>query len=122
MSLSERLAAAAKARDAGTGLAMPPVATDSAPAPGSTVVAQARPARPGPSASSVATVARPGPRIIAPASTPVDVVTPDPDASPTSICPTCGRTGELGMVDLPGQTADWSCLSCGTLWQVSLSE
>jgi hypothetical protein len=108
MSLSDRLAAAARAREERIGSGAVPAA--------------GRPGEPAPSPASVATVVRAGQRIIAPASTPVDVVTPDPVAAPTSICPTCGRTGELGMVDLPGQTADWSCLSCGTLWQVSLAE
>lgn len=52
--------------------------------------------------------------------TPVVAVDPDPQADPRSICPTCGRGGELGMVDLLGRTADWSCTACGTMWRVAL--
>lgn len=56
--------------------------------------------------------------IILDAHVPVAAVEPDPDAEPGSVCPTCGRTGELGMVDLHRHTSDWSCLACGTLWRV----
>ena len=49
---------------------------------------------------------------------PVAAVEPDPDADASSVCPTCGRTGELGIVDLHRHTSDWSCLACGTMWRV----
>jgi hypothetical protein len=61
-------------------------------------------------------------KIIATASRTVQVTDPDPSAAPDAVCPTCGRTGELGVVDLPYRTADWSCVSCGTLWQVTLPQ
>ena len=51
---------------------------------------------------------------------PVATVDPDPEADADAVCPTCGRTGELGIVDLGRQTTDWSCLACGTLWRVTL--
>lgn len=57
--------------------------------------------------------------ILAP-QTPVTAVDPDPTADPRSVCPTCGRGGDLGMVDLHGRTADWSCPACGTMWRVTL--
>jgi hypothetical protein len=47
-------------------------------------------------------------------------VTPDPLADPNTICPTCGHTGDLGVVDLPGRTSDYSCATCGTMWRVNL--
>lgn len=47
-------------------------------------------------------------------------VTPDPTADPAAICPTCSRTGDLGVVDLPGRTSDYSCASCGTMWRITL--
>ena len=59
-------------------------------------------------------------RIVVAATKPTTAVTPDRRATPESICPTCGRTGELGVVDLPGRTADWTCRACGTMWQVGL--
>lgn len=58
--------------------------------------------------------------IILGAHVPVAAVEPDPDADADSVCPTCGRTGELGIVDLGRQTTDWSCMACGTLWRVTL--
>lgn len=61
-------------------------------------------------------------RIIAAATHPAAAIEPDLGAAPDSICPTCGRTGELGLVDLPGRTADWTCGACGTMWQVGLDE
>jgi hypothetical protein len=48
--------------------------------------------------------------------------TPDPNADPNSICPTCSRTGDVGLVDLPGRTSDWSCGACGTMWRVTLEQ
>lgn len=50
---------------------------------------------------------------------PVVAVEPDPSADPDAVCPTCGRTGEVGLVDLGRQTTDWSCDACGTLWRVA---
>lgn len=116
MTLSERLAAAARERQTAAEVRGAP-AVRQAPEASEPVAAHRAQAE---GATGVATIPRDGQRIIAPASTPVDVVVPDRAAAPTAICPTCGRTGELGMVDLPGRTADWSCLACGTLWQVSL--
>ncbi len=101
MSLSERLSAAARVRD---GIEEP-----AAPA---TEVRAAVADDPEPPAERL--------RIVAAASTPVDVVVPDPAAAPDAVCPTCGRTGELGVVDVPYRTADWSCTACGCLWQVTL--
>ena len=51
---------------------------------------------------------------------PVATVDPDPAADPDAVCPTCGRTGELGIVDLGRQTTDWTCVACGTLWRITL--
>jgi len=56
--------------------------------------------------------------IILDAHIPVVAVEPDQSADLNAICPTCSRTGELGIVDLARQTTDWSCLVCGTLWRV----
>jgi hypothetical protein len=62
----------------------------------------------------------PEPVIIIAGSTTVAAVEPDPAANPRSICPTCGRTGEIGIVDLPGRMADWVCNACGTMWRLPL--
>ena len=94
MSLSDRLAAAARARgDVGgerTATAVEP------PADASRV------------------------QLILSASRPAATVEPDPTAAPDAICPTCSRTGVLGVVDLPRRTADWACDHCGSMWRVML--
>ena len=59
-------------------------------------------------------------RIILSANIPVAAVDPDPRADADAVCPTCGRTGELGMIDLGRGTSDWSCVACGTLWQATM--
>jgi hypothetical protein len=64
----------------------------------------------------------PSPNIIIAGSTTVVAVEPDLTADPRSICPTCGRTGELGIVDLPGRTADWACDACGSMWRLPLPD
>lgn len=51
---------------------------------------------------------------------PVAAVEPDPEAEPASVCPTCGRVGELGVLDVHRRHADWTCIACGTMWRVSL--
>lgn len=51
---------------------------------------------------------------------PVATVDPDPDAEADAVCPSCGRTGELGILDLARQTTDWSCVACGTLWRITM--
>jgi hypothetical protein len=51
---------------------------------------------------------------------PVAAVEPDPEAEADSICPSCGRTGQLGILDLGRQTSDWTCVACGTLWRVAV--
>ena len=56
--------------------------------------------------------------IVVGAHIPVAAVEPDPEAEADSICPSCGRTGELGILDLGRQTADWTCVACGTLWRI----
>ena len=61
-------------------------------------------------------------RIVVAATKPATAVTPDRRAAPDSVCPTCGRTGDHGVVDLPGRTADWTCDACGTMWQVGLDD
>ena len=75
-----------------------------------------------PAPSSQATVDATDARILITGSTTVATVPPDPAADPRAVCPTCGRTGELGMVDLPGRTSDWSCGACGTMWRLPLPE
>jgi hypothetical protein len=50
---------------------------------------------------------------------PVATVEPDPEADADAVCPSCGRTGELGILDLGRQTTDWSCIACGTLWRIT---
>lgn len=110
MSLSDRLAAAAEAREraeqAGTtveqlqGLGFSTI----------DLFTLADPPTPAPH-----TVLIKGSDLISPGS-------PDPAADPNSICPTCNRTGHLGVVDLPGRTSDYSCAICGTMWRVSLAE
>jgi hypothetical protein len=62
------------------------------------------------------------PNIIIAGSTTVAAVEPDLAADPRAICPTCSRTGSLGIVDLPGRTADWACDACGTMWRLPLPE
>lgn len=52
----------------------------------------------------------------------VPPVPPDANADPNAICPTCNRTGDLGVVDLPGRTSDYSCSTCGTMWRVTLEQ
>jgi hypothetical protein len=113
MKLSERLAKAASER------------ADAAAA-GTTVEDWKRQHQSSPSPSARRAVGRPEPAaersttvLLAP-QTPVTAVDPEPDADPRSVCPTCGRIGELGMVDLHGRTADWSCGACGTMWRVTL--
>jgi hypothetical protein len=49
----------------------------------------------------------------------VGAVTPDPGVPRHAVCPTCGRTGELGLVDLARRTGDWACETCGTLWRIT---
>jgi hypothetical protein len=100
MSLSDRLAAAAKAREAGGTVSTPATTTSG-------------------SSTSTATVERV--QVILAASQPVVTVKPDPAAAPDAVCPTCGRTGELGLVDLARRTADWSCESCGAMWRARLA-
>lgn len=58
--------------------------------------------------------------IILSAYIPVATVEPDPTAEPDSICPTCNRTGELGVIDLHRHTSDWSCMACGAMWRVTV--
>jgi hypothetical protein len=101
MSLSDRLAAAARAR--GEVVAVRRVDTDTMapPAPEPEPVLDRR-------------------RLLAGPSKTVTAVAANPLAPPDGVCPTCGRTGEIGLVDLPGRTADWTCVACGTLWQVAL--
>jgi hypothetical protein len=60
--------------------------------------------------------------IISPPVHPASIVEPDPAAPAAAVCPICGRTGVLGIMDLIGRTADWSCTTCGTLWQVRLPD
>lgn len=52
--------------------------------------------------------------------TTVTAVEPDPGADPKTVCPTCGRTGHLGLVDLPGRTSDYACDTCGSMWRITL--
>ena len=103
MTLSDRLAAAAKARGEVVAVRRPPVEPERAPAPVDEPPVDRR-------------------RIVVAATKPATAVAPELGAAPDSICPTCGRTGELGVIDLPGRTADWTCTACGTLWQVGLDE
>ena len=103
MTLSDRLAAAAKAR-------------------GEVVAVRKKPVEPPVAAPAAEEVAADRRRIVAAATQPAAAVEPELGAAPDSICPTCGRTGELGVIDLPGRTADWTCTACGTLWQVGLDE
>ena len=98
MTLSDRLADAARRR---AGL---PVASDADP--GSLLARPVRPER------EVA--------IVLGAHIPVATVEPDPEADADAVCPTCSRTGELGVVDLARRTSDWSCMACGTLWRITL--
>jgi hypothetical protein len=95
MSLSDRLAQAARQR---AGL--------SSADPGSLLAAPA---------SALREVS-----IVLGAHIPVAIVDPDPDVEADAVCPSCGRTGELGIVDLGRRTTDWSCVACGTLWRVTL--
>ena len=103
MTLSDRLAAAAKAR-------------------GEVVAVRRRPAEPERPPIPVDEPPVDRRRIVVAATKPATAVDPELGAAPDSICPTCGRTGELGVIDLPGRTADWTCTACGTLWQVGLDE
>lgn len=54
--------------------------------------------------------------ILAP-SKPAVAVDPDPAVPADALCPTCGRTGEPGTVDLARRTTDWSCDACGSMWR-----
>ena len=103
MTLSDRLAAAAKARGEVVAVRRRPAEPEAAPAPVEEAPIERR-------------------RIVVAATKPATTVDPELGAAPDSICPTCGRTGELGVIDLPGRTADWTCTACGTLWQVGLDE
>lgn len=95
MSLSERLAAAARARGEDVPLPPPPPAPEPEPEPDPRLI-----------------VMRPF--------TPATAVEPDPDADLESTCPTCGRRGEVAVVDLARRTTDWACDVCGTMWRVTM--
>ena len=110
MSLSDRLAAAAEARaraeQAGTTVQQLEALEVLAPA-----------------AFGLAEPATAAPRtILITGSDLVPPVPPDPSADPNTVCPTCNRTGEVGVVDLPGRTSDYSCSTCGTMWRVTLAQ
>jgi len=96
MSLSDRLAAAAKARGELGAERAAPIAVQT----------------PEDKADRV--------QVVLAASRPTTAVAPDPSAAPDSVCPTCGRTGVLGVVDLPRRTADWACEHCGCMWRITL--
>jgi hypothetical protein len=96
MTLSDRLAAAARVRDA--------VATGQ-PEPAAPV------APPTPADLGIEVT------IVLPPEGPVAAVPIDLAAAPGSLCPTCARPGQLSLVDLPRQTTDWQCIACGTLWR-----
>jgi hypothetical protein len=100
MSLSDRLAAAARNRGADDDgpLASRPTALRQV----------ARPAEPPVSIS-----------VMLPPDGPVSIVDADPSATPGSLCPTCNRPGELGLVDLHRHTTDWQCTTCGTMWRAT---
>lgn len=110
MSLSDRLAAAAAARaraeQAGTTVQQLEALEVLAPA----AFGLAEPA-----AAARRTILITGSDLVPP-------VPPDPSADPNTICPTCNRTGEVGVVDLPGRTSDYSCSTCGTMWRVNLEK
>jgi hypothetical protein len=111
MSLSDRLAAAAEARaraeEAGTTVQHLEVLAVLAPE----TFGLADP----PVATTPRTILITGSDLVPP-------VSPDPGADPHAICPTCNRTGDIGVVDLPGRTSDWSCGACGTMWRVNLEK
>lgn len=118
MTLSDRLAAAARVREgAARGTTAAP--TSSLPSPTSTATATRRAGTTTISPATERAVAA-DKRIRVHAIQPAAWTEPPVDAEANSVCPTCGRVGELGILDLPGRTADWSCLTCGTLWQVDL--
>jgi hypothetical protein len=94
MSLSERLAAAARAR-------------------GEHVEIPAR--RPEPEPEPVERRL-----LIMGATQPVTAVDPDPAADPDSVCPVCGRTGDLAVVDLARRTTDYCCGTCNAMWRVAM--
>ena len=110
MSLSDRLAAAAEARaraeQAGTTVEHLELLDVLAPMPFALTDAPAGAPR---------TILITGSDLVPP-------VTPDASADPNSICPTCSRVGDVGIVDLPGRTSDWSCGACGTMWRVTLEQ
>lgn len=93
MSLSDRLAEAAKQRQGGT------------------TALRTAPARTAAPSSSTAVQVILGP------SKPAVAVDPDPAVPADAVCPTCGRTGEPGTVDLARRTTDWSCDACGSMWR-----
>ena len=110
MSLSDRLAAAAEARARAeqAGTTVEHLEMLDVLAPGSF-------SRTEPPSGAPRTILITGSDLVAP-------VTPDPSADPNSICPTCSRIGDVGLVDLPGRTSDWSCGACGTMWRVTLEQ
>src|SRR5262249_10461283 len=55
--------------------------------------------------------------IMLPPDGPVSMIARDPDATPGSLCPTCTRPGELGLVDLHRHPTDYQCTTCGTMWR-----
>lgn len=114
MSLSDRLAAAARQRADG-----PAAATTSGTATSGTTLVDAPPAD---AAQEPGAAPAPRRRIVSGPMRRTSAVEPDLAANPDSLCPTCARKGELGVVDLPGRTADWSCMACGTLWQTRLPD
>lgn len=97
MSLSDRLAAAARLRDA---------ASSGQSLPGADPLGEAEPVD-----------VRVEISIMLPPDGPVSMAPRDPAADPGSLCPTCNRPGELGLVDLHRQTTDWQCTTCGTMWR-----
>lgn len=51
------------------------------------------------------------------ATTPAVAIEPDPAAEPGSLCPSCHRPGQIGLVDLGRQTTDYQCTACGAMWR-----
>jgi hypothetical protein len=96
MSLTERLAAAARERGEAAPLPPPPPPEPEPPEP-----------------VDVRSV------IVGP-SQPVTAVEPGPDADPEAVCPTCGRTGTIAIVDLARRATDWACDGCATMWRVAM--
>lgn len=128
MGLRERLEAAEAERRRAAGLPVWNRADNEPGAAKPNAAPAARPSRPGSSAVPVVDLRKPAPVIdlrtrapardqLSPTSAPRATRAADPAADTVS-CPSCGDPGRLDMQDIVGHLDHYSCLGCGSLFQL----